>query len=295
MQIIGLDLGVLYGAPAVAAAGTNPVLALRQAVAGQAKGIAAEAKRPEVQRDIAAFRAAVAGAKDPKALLANPVVLRVLLTANGLGDQAGYKALATKALLSGAKDPKGLANALPDPRWKSAAATLDFAGRGLAVLRDPKVLDTLVNAYAEISWRKSLDAMTPGLSDALTFRATAAKARTVDAVLGDATLDVVYATRRFVDANPGITAAFLQAMDTACAQIADDPAAAADTFIRMSAARMAPDEALAMVRDPDTHFSATPNGVMRYAEFMHAVGSIKVRPAKWSEMFVPALADRAGS
>ena len=188
MQIIGLDLGVLYGAPAVAAAGANPVLALRQAVAGQAKGTAAEAKRPEVQRDIAAFRAAVAGAKDPKALLANPVALRVLLTANGLGDQAGYKALATKALLSGAKDPKGLANALPDPRWKSAAATLDFAGRGLAVLRDPKVLDTLVNAYAEISWRKSLDAMTPGLSDALTFRATAAKAKTVDAVLGDATL-----------------------------------------------------------------------------------------------------------
>ena len=114
-------------------------------------------------------------------------------------------------------------------------------------------------------------------------------------VLGNATLDVVYATRRFVDANPGITAAFLQAMDTACAQIADDPAAAADSFIRMSAARMAPDEALAMVRDPDTHFSATPNGVMRYAEFMHAVGSIKAKPARWSEMFVPALAGRPGS
>ena len=114
-------------------------------------------------------------------------------------------------------------------------------------------------------------------------------------VLGNATLDVVYAPRRFVDANPATTAAFLAAMDTANALIAADPAAAAEAFIRQSAARMKPDDVLAMVRDPDTRFSTTPTGVQGYADFMHAVGSIKVRPAKWSEMFVPALADRAGS
>ena len=188
--IIGLDLSVLYsgGTGAVGGGGTNPVAALQQAVAGQAKGIAVVAKQPDVARDIAAFRAAVAGAKDAKALLADPTALRVLLTANGLGDQAGYTALATKALLSSSTDPNGLAASLSDPRWKSAAATLDFAGQGLAVVRDPKVLDTLSNAYAEIRWRQSLDQQTPGLSDALTFRATAAKARTVDDVLGDATL-----------------------------------------------------------------------------------------------------------
>ena len=84
-------------------------------------------------------------------------------------------------------------------------------------------------------------------------------------VLGDATLDVVYAPQRFVKANPGIASAFLAAMDAACALIAADPAAAADSFIRLSAARMKPDDVLAMVRDPDTRFSATPSGVMRYA------------------------------
>lgn len=187
--VIGLDLSVLYGGGAGAAGtGVNPVTALRQAVAGQARGIAAAAKQPEVQRDIAAFRRAVALAKDPKALLADPVARRVLLTASGLGDQADYAALATKALLSSPSDPKGLANALPDRKWKAAASTLDFAKQGLAVLRDPKVLDTMASAYAEIAWRKSLDAATPGLSDALTFRATAARARNVDDVLGDATL-----------------------------------------------------------------------------------------------------------
>ena len=114
-------------------------------------------------------------------------------------------------------------------------------------------------------------------------------------VLGNATLDVVYAPRRFVDANPATTTAFLAAMDAANALIAADPAAAAESFIRQSAARMKPDDVLAMVRDPDTKFSTTPNGVQGYADFMHAVGSIKVRPARWSEMFVPALADRPGS
>lgn len=187
--VTGLDLSVLYGGKAsVAGTGGNPVMALKQAVAGQARGIADTAKQPEVQRDIAAFRRAVATAADPKALLADPTARRVLLTASGLGDQAGYAALATKALLSDPSDSKSLASTLADTRWKSAASTLGFATGGLATLQDPKVLDTMANAYAEIAWRKSLDAATPGLSDALTFRATAATARNVDDVLGNATL-----------------------------------------------------------------------------------------------------------
>lgn len=188
--ITGLDLGALYGGRAAAAYGTggNPIAALRQAVAGQARGIAAVAKQPEVQRDIAAFRKAAAGAADPRALLADPAARRVLLTANGLGDQAGYPALAIKALLSDPANPASLAGTLSDPRWKAAATTLGFAKGGLAVLRGPKVLDTMVGAYAEIAWRKSLDEATPGLSDALTFRATAASAKNVDDVLGNAVL-----------------------------------------------------------------------------------------------------------
>ena len=114
-------------------------------------------------------------------------------------------------------------------------------------------------------------------------------------VLGKSTLDVVYAPRRFVDANPATTSAFLSAMDAACALIAADPGAAAESFIRLSAARLKPDDVLAMVQDPDTAFSATPTGMMRYAGFMQSVGSIKVKPEAWSAMFIPALASRPGS
>ena len=185
-MIAGLDLSVLYSkAASDGVAGGNPIQALSQAERDQPKKIATEAKKPEVQRDLLAFRKAVAKAKDAKSLLADPNVLRVLLTANGLADQIGYPALASKALLSKTGDPKSLASSLTNPAWKTAAATYDFAGKGLAVLRDPRVMEAVTGAYAEISWRKSLDATTPGLSDALTFRDKAASIKNVDDILGD--------------------------------------------------------------------------------------------------------------
>ncbi len=193
--IRGLDLSVLYSGGASSAAGSgNPIQALADAEKNQTKKIAAEAKQPDVQRDLNAFLKAVHGAKDVKSLLANPAVQKVLLTANGLADQIGFTALATKALLSKTGDPKSLASQLTNPAWKAAAATYNFAGKGLAVLRDPNVLKTITNAYAEISWRKSLDATTPGLSDALTFRDKAASVTKADDILGDPILRRVITT-----------------------------------------------------------------------------------------------------
>lgn len=188
-SVRGLDLSLLYGqASSTSRSSLDPIQALQQAERDQPKKIAAEARKPEVQRDLAAFRKAVGGAKDVKTFLANPTVQRVLLTANGLGDQLGYPALALKALMSKLNDPSSVANQMPNPRWKAAAATYDFAAKGLTVLRDPKVLDTVTSAYAEISWRKSLDAATPGLSDALSFREKAGSVRNAYDILGDATL-----------------------------------------------------------------------------------------------------------
>ena len=191
----GIDLSVLYGfSSSGSVSGGDPVLALTLAEQNQTKDIAAEAKQPEVQRDVAAFRKAVASAKDAKTLLASPAVQKVLLTANGLADQIGSTGLVTKALMSNTSDPKSLANQLTNTAWKSTAATYNFASKGLTVLKDPKVLDTVANAYAEVSWRKSLDATTPGLSDALTFRTTVANAKNVDDILGDPVLRRVVTT-----------------------------------------------------------------------------------------------------
>ncbi len=114
-------------------------------------------------------------------------------------------------------------------------------------------------------------------------------------VLGDSTLDVVFAPRRYVDQNPATLAAFLAAMDEANALIAAKPEQAAESFMRLSAAKVTEADVLAMVRDPDTKFDTTPHGVMAYATFMNQVGSTKVKPAQWSDMFMPSLSVRPGS
>ena len=185
-------LSAIYGGST--ASNENPVTALNTAVADSAKDIAQTAKQPAVARDIATFRAAVASATSPAQLLKNPTVLKVLLTANGLGGQEQYPALAQQALLSNTKQSTALANTLPDSAWKSTASLYDFANQGLTVLQKPGVLDTLANGYAEVTWRNSLDATTPGLSEALSFRSSASTFTTADQILGDPTARTVITT-----------------------------------------------------------------------------------------------------
>jgi hypothetical protein len=185
-------VATLYSNPATAAG--NAVDALQNATKNETKGIADEAKQPEVARDIATFRKAVANAKDLPSLLANPIARKVLLTANGLGDQTDYTALASKALTSDPAKSDSLVNKLSNTQWLTMAKTYDFANQGLAVLKKASVLDTVANGYAEVMWRQSLDASTPGLSNALDFRTRAATAKSAYQILGDATLREVVTT-----------------------------------------------------------------------------------------------------
>ena len=92
-------LASLYGYSGPAPGTVNPIAALEQAQSGETKQVALVAQEPQVKRDIAQFTQALASAKTPAQLLANPTVLKVLLTANGLADQIGNTALATQALL----------------------------------------------------------------------------------------------------------------------------------------------------------------------------------------------------
>ena len=45
----------------------------------------------------------------------------------------------------------------------------------------------------------------------------------------------------------------------------------------------------------DVKWTMTPEGTMRYAQFMHAVGSIKIVPASWQDLFFPELHELPGS
>ena len=164
----------------------NPLTDLKLAQANQATDVAREAKMPQVARDIAAFRTAVANARDIRTALTNPDVMKVLLTANNLASYIKYPALAQKALLSDPSQSNALVNKLNDTALLNTAKSFDFAKNGLAALQNPQVIASLTNGYAEVLWRQSLDKATPGLSNALTFLGQANTISTVDDILGNA-------------------------------------------------------------------------------------------------------------
>lgn len=113
--------------------------------------------------------------------------------------------------------------------------------------------------------------------------------------LGNITLDMVYALRAFHDRNPKSCGAVLAALDEAIGIIARDKKAAAGAYVRASKVKVSEEEVLRMLADPDTRFSATPDGVMKFATFMHRVGIISVAPKSWKDLFFPEIQDRPGS
>jgi NitT/TauT family transport system substrate-binding protein len=106
---------------------------------------------------------------------------------------------------------------------------------------------------------------------------------------GPSTFTMLYTTSRFHDANPKAVAAFLRALDEAIASINADKHAAAQTFIDMEAQSMPIAEVLEVLNDPDIRYTTTPENVMRYADFMAGVGSLKARPLSWQELFFPNI------
>jgi hypothetical protein len=187
-------LATLYSYTGPTPGAVNPIAALEQARAGEANQVALVAAQPQVQRDIAQFTQALATAETPARLLDDPVALKILLTANGMADQVGNTALATRALLADPARPDSLLNTLVDSRWRTVNQTYSFGTRGLSILNEPKTVAAIANDYAEALWRMQLNQTTPGLSNALDFLRRASTITDIGQVLGDPTFRAVITT-----------------------------------------------------------------------------------------------------
>lgn len=116
-----------------------------------------------------------------------------------------------------------------------------------------------------------------------------------DLLGGPATFTIVWATSRFVEANPKTYAAFVAALEEATTIINSDKRAAAELYLKLQKSKESIESVLQMLMDPDVQFTITPNGIMKVAEFMHRVGSIKMQPASWKDLFFFNVHRLAGS
>jgi NitT/TauT family transport system substrate-binding protein len=116
-----------------------------------------------------------------------------------------------------------------------------------------------------------------------------------DVLGGPATFNVVWTTAKFHNENPKIYKAFVAALEDATAQINNDKKKAAETYLRISKDKDSLEDILKMLNDPEIKYTTTPNNTMKYVDFMHKIGSIKVKPESWKDMYFPNAQKLHGS
>lgn len=114
-------------------------------------------------------------------------------------------------------------------------------------------------------------------------------------VLGPLTIIMAYSTRKFYDANPKLAAAFVAALDEACDYIAANKREAARIYNELASVKTKEEDLVRMLDDPETHFTIAPEGAMKYAEFLHRIGTLRNRPEGWKNLFFAPVHDRPGS
>ncbi len=116
-----------------------------------------------------------------------------------------------------------------------------------------------------------------------------------DVLGGPATFNLVWTTSDYEKNNPKTYAAVVAAIEEAVNFINKDKKAAAQIYVEMSKTKEPVDQILKMMNDPLIQFTITPLNTMKYAEFMHRVGAIKIKPDTWKEMFFPNVHHLQGS
>ena len=114
-------------------------------------------------------------------------------------------------------------------------------------------------------------------------------------IVGPMTIIMAYARRTFFEANPKLSLAFVDAVRDAAAYIAANKREAARVYLSLARVKATEDEMLRMLNDPDTHYSAVPEGVMKYASFMNEIGTVKTPMKSWKDVFFPIIHAEAGN
>lgn len=116
-----------------------------------------------------------------------------------------------------------------------------------------------------------------------------------DVLGGPATFNLVWTTSEYRNANPKTYNAVVAAIEEAINIINKDKRAAAQTYVEISKSKQPVAEVIKMMSDPLIQFTTTPLNTMKYADFMFRVGSIKVKPNSWKDMFFPNAQSLPGS
>jgi NitT/TauT family transport system substrate-binding protein len=116
-----------------------------------------------------------------------------------------------------------------------------------------------------------------------------------DVTGGPSTFVVAIGPGRFVNENPKAYAAFTGALTEAIDWINRNKSEAAKVYLEKSRDKMALEDVLVILNDPQVQFTIVPQKTMVYAEFMFKDGMIKVKAQSWKDYFFPNAHNLPGS
>jgi NitT/TauT family transport system substrate-binding protein len=109
---------------------------------------------------------------------------------------------------------------------------------------------------------------------------------TDDVMGGATTFTMISTTTKFHDENPKAYAAFVAALKQSFDMIRADKKAAAQVLLdSMGGKGWTVEELAEMLNDPKIYYTTKPENVMKYATFMHEIGSLKQEPNSLKELF----------
>lgn len=120
--------------------------------------------------------------------------------------------------------------------------------------------------------------------------------KSYDTLGGPTTNGVMMMSKAFRDQNPKVAGAIYAALEEANAFINANPGDAAEIYIKATSEKRADRARMTtMVQDPENVWTTIPQNAMRYAAFMHRVGSVKKIADDWKDMFLPEAHALSGS
>ncbi|HEV8553458.1 MAG TPA: ABC transporter substrate-binding protein [Casimicrobiaceae bacterium] len=114
-------------------------------------------------------------------------------------------------------------------------------------------------------------------------------------VIGPHSILLLYTNTKFRESNPKTYAAFFSALQEATAFINGNKKAAAEIYLRASKDRTTMEDVMRILNDPTVEYTLTPKNIMKFADFMYKVGSIKEKPSSWRDLFFPEAHGLPGS
>jgi NitT/TauT family transport system substrate-binding protein len=112
---------------------------------------------------------------------------------------------------------------------------------------------------------------------------------------GPQTFICAWTTTRFKEANPKTYSAFVAALKEAIDWINSDKAGAAALYVRLNRGKETQADIQKILDDPLVEYTMTPKNIVKFIEFKNEIGTMKVKPTSWKDLFFDNVHNLPGS